>query len=78
MRASTSPGPRRCSRSSPQWLEMLGWLVIDVYWSDLGRPELLVDKIEDLYRRRCREVADERAHMGALILDFRHDSAVES
>ncbi len=73
-------GPRRqrAGAERRKWLEMLGWLVIDVYWSDLGRPEWLVDKIEALYRRRCRELANERAHLGALTLDFRHGSAVES
>jgi sulfur-carrier protein len=41
-------GPRRqrAAAERRKWLEALGWLVIDVFWSDLGRPEWLVDKIE--------------------------------
>jgi len=73
-------GPRRqrAAAERRKWLEAIGWRVIDVYWSDLGRPEWLVDTIEDAYRRRCREVADQRARLGALTLDFGEGSPVES
>ena len=73
-------GPRRqrAAAERRKWLEALGWLVIDVYWSDLGRPEWLVDTIEDAYRRRCREVAAQRDRLGALTLDFGRSPAVES
>jgi very-short-patch-repair endonuclease len=69
---------QRADEARRAWLARHGWLVLDVQWSDLAAPHHLVARIEGMYRRRCREVAAERALSGALVLDFGQGSAVES
>jgi hypothetical protein len=73
-------GPRRqrAGAERREWLAAQGWLVIDVYWGDLGRAEWLAEQIWHAHRRRCRELADQRAREGALTLDFGGRSAVET